>query len=216
MSIKKSQKILSGLNLIGNFIERPLKVGDIVLNDDGQHNLWGNIADLVPGFSLEGKLSVSNPVDVEYTSESGVSVDLSGAAAAGELTLNFGMKNSAFVSLKQVVRTTVPLGLVDAVLKQYWKEKNFDSLLNRKKYHFISEVLSAQSGTVIYSEDKDNKVKLKGKNNTPLSSLALTAEGNVEYVSTSKATLNIISATPINPLYSAVRFRGNGNFEVVG
>lgn len=216
MSIKKSQKILSGLNLIGNFIERPLKVGDIVLNDDGQHNLWGNIADLVPGFSMEGKFSVSNPVDVEYTSESGVGVDLSGAAASGELTLNFGMKNSAFVSLKQVVRTTVSLGLVDAVLKQYWKEKNFDSILNRKKYHFICEVLSADSGTVIYSEDKDNKVKLKGKNNTPLSSLALAAEGNVEYVSTSKATLNIISATPINPLYSAVRFRGNGNFEVVG
>ena len=61
--LKKTQKVLNGLGLIGNFIERPIKVGDIVLNDDGQHLIWGNIEDIIDGFSLEGKLVESNEAD---------------------------------------------------------------------------------------------------------------------------------------------------------
>jgi hypothetical protein len=48
-SLKRTQRILKGLNLIGNFVERPLRVGDIVLNDDGQHLIWANIEDVVDG-----------------------------------------------------------------------------------------------------------------------------------------------------------------------
>ena len=67
-NLKKSQKVFSNFKLIGNFIERPLKVGDIVLNDDGQHLIWGNIEDIVDGFSLTGKIEVSNRADLKSTS----------------------------------------------------------------------------------------------------------------------------------------------------
>lgn len=218
--LKKSQRVLSGLKLIGNFVERPLRVGDIVLNDDGQHLIWGNIEDVIDGFSLEGKLVESNKADLKYTSESNVQVTIGGEASAtvaeGEVEIKFNAKNSAFVSLKQIKRTSLKLEKVDALLKKYWEEKGFDKLANRKKYHLVVEVIEAESGTVIFSQDKSNRIVISGKNNTPIRSIAAIGEGKVEYVSNSKSTLEIISETKIQPLYMAVRYRANGNFEIVG
>src|SRR5690554_992426 len=109
-SLKRTQQILKGLNLIGNFVEKPLRVGDIVLNDDGQHLIWTNIEDVVDGFSLDGKIEKSNKADLKFTSESGVEVKFGGQAdarvASGEVELKFTSKNSAFVALKQIERTS--------------------------------------------------------------------------------------------------------------
>ncbi|MFN8288161.1 MAG: hypothetical protein U0V74_15510 [Chitinophagales bacterium] len=218
--LKRTQRILSGLGLIGNFIERPLRVGDIVLNDDGQHLIWGNIEDVVDGFTLAGKTVVSNKADLKYTVESSITVDIGGSAnstvAKGEIGLSFGAKNSGFVSLKQIKRTSVKLALIDEQLKSYWKKKGFNKPLNRLKYHFIAEIIDAESGTVIFSQERNNKVVITGKNNTPLTSISVTGEGKVEYVSNSKATLEIISETAIQPLYTAVRYKADGNFEIIG
>ena len=218
--LKRTQRILSGLGLMGNFIERPLRVGDIVLNDDGQHLIWGNIEDVVDGFSLQGKTVVANKADLKYTVESSVSVDIGGSVnssvAKGEIGLTFGAKNSGFVSLKLIQRTSVKLALIDDKLKEYWKKKGFNKPLNRVKYHFIAEVIDAESGTVIFSQERNNKVVITGKNNTPLTSISVVGEGRVEYVSNSKSTLEIISETKIQPLYTAVRYKMDGSFEIVG
>lgn len=205
---------------MGNFIERPLQVGDIVLNDDGQHLIWGNIEDVIDGFTLKGKTVTGKKADLKYTSESNVSVKIGGSAgtpaASGEIELKFNSRNSAFVSLKQISRKAVKLGLIDEALKAYWKEKGFDRAKNRNKYHFIADVITAKSGTVIFSQEKNNSVVLKGKNDVPLTSIGVIGSGNVEYVSNSKSTLEIISNSSIEPLYTAVRYRAGGNFEVVG
>jgi len=219
-ALKKTQKILSGVGLIGNFIERPLRVGDIVLNDDGQHLIWGNIEDVVDGFSLEGKTVESNKADLKYTSESNIEVSIGGTAdssvAKGEIQLKFNSKNSAFISLKQIKNTSVKLALIDEKLKEYWEQKGFNKLQHKHKYHFISSVIEAESGTVIFSQDKGNTVVIQGKNNILLTSIAVVGEGKVEYVSNSKSTIEIISETKIQPLYTALRYKSNGNFEIVG
>jgi hypothetical protein len=219
-ALKKSQKIFSGLSLFGNFIERPLRVGDIVLNDDGQHLIWGNIEDVVDGFSLSGKIVESNKADLKYTSESNIEVSIGGTAnssvAQGEIQLKFNSKNSAFVSLKQIKKSSLKLALIDTQLKNYWEQKGFNKLFHRNKYHLIVEVIEAESGTVIFSQDKANTVVIKGKNNIPLTSIAVVGDGKVEYVSNSKSTLEIISETKIQPLYTAVRYKANGDFEIVG
>lgn len=218
--LARSQRVFSGLNLIGNFVERPIRVGDIVLNDDGQHQIWGNIEDVIDGFKLEGKTVVANKADLKYTSESGIDVSIGGTTnspiAAGEIQLKFNSKNSAFISLKQIKRTSVKLAMIDTELKAYWEQKGFNKLLHRNKYHFISEVIEAESGTVIFSQDMGNTVLIKGKNNTPLTSIAVVGEGKIEYVNNSKSTLEIISETPIQPLYTALRYKANGDFETVG
>jgi len=219
-ALKKTQKIFNGLKLIGNFIERPIRVGDIVLNDDGQHLIWGNIEDVVDGFKLDGKTIESNKADLKFTTESNIEVFIGGTANSnvvqGEVQLKFNSKNSAFVSLKRIKRISVKLALIDEELKEYWEKKGFNKLAHRNKYHFISEIIEAESGTVIFSQDKANTVVIKGKNNVPLTSIAIVGDGKVEYVSNSKSTLEIISETPIQPLYTAVRYKANGNFEIVG
>jgi hypothetical protein len=215
----KAQKVFSRLKLIGNFIERPLKTGDIVLNDKGQHLIWGNIEDVIDGFSLKGKTAVSSTSDLKFTSESNVEITFGGSAgtpvASGEALLKFNSRNSAFVSLKQIQRESVKLGLIDDHLKQYWKMKGFDKPGNRNNYHFIAEVISAESGVVIFSQDRNNSVVLKGKNDLPLTSIGIIGSGRVEYVSNSKSTLEIISETPFQPLYVAVRYLANGRFSMV-
>lgn len=219
-ALKRTQKVLSGLDLIANFVERPLRVGDIVLNDDGQHLIWGNIEDVVDGFSLQGKLAESSKADLKYTSESGVKVSIGGSAgtavAKGEIEITFNRKNSAFVSLRQITRTSLKLALVSDALDAYWKIKGFHKPSNRNRYHFITETIEAASGTVIFSQEKGNKVVITGKNNTPLGSIATAGEGRVEYVSNARSTLEIISDARIQPLYTAVRFRANGHVEIVG
>ncbi len=219
-ALKRTQKVFAGLNLIGNFIERPIRVGDIVLNDDGQHLIWGNIEDVVDGFSLQGKTTVSNKADLKFTSESNIEVKIGGSASApvaqGEIELKFNGKNTAFVSLKQITRTSVKLALINDALSAYWEEKGFNKLMHRNKYHFISEVIEAESGTVIFSAERGNTVVIKGKNNIPLSSIGAVGDGKVEYVSNAKSTLEIISETKIQPLYTAVKYKANGDFEMIG
>ena len=219
-NLKRSQRVLSGLKLIGNFVERPIKVGDIVLNDDGQHLIWGNIEDVIDGFSLSGKTVETLTSNLKYTTESGVDVTLGGegssGVAKGDLQLSFKSRNSAFVSLKGVRRISVKLALIEAQLRKYWNEKGFDKPGNRRKYHFIAEMMEAASGTVIFSQDKGNTVVLSGRGHTLLKSVSDVGNGRVEYVSNTRSTLEIISENPFQPLYTALRFKADGNFEIVG
>lgn len=219
-NLKRSQRVLSGLKLIGNFVERPIKVGDIVLNDDGQHLIWGNIEDVIDGFSLSGKTVETLKSNLKYTSESGVDVKLGGEGTAGvakgDLQLSFKSRNSAFVSLKGIRRVSVKLALIEAQLRQYWNDKGFDRPGNRRKYHFIAEMVEAASGTVIFSQEKGNTVVLSGRGNVSLKSISDVASGRVEYVSNTKSTLEIFSENSFQPLYTAVRFKADGSFEIVG
>lgn len=219
-NLQRTQRTLSGLKLMGNFVERPIRVGDIVLNDEGQHLIWGNIEDVIDGFSLAGKTVETRKADLKYSAESGVEVQLGGGVgtgvAAGDIQLTFRSKNSAFVSLKGVRRISVKLALIETQLRRYWNEKGLDRPLNRSKYHFIAEVVEAASGTVIFSQDKGNRVVLSGKNNASLASLADVGRGKIEFVSNTKSTLEVISENPFQPLYTAVRLKANGQFDLVG
>ncbi|WP_113924806.1 hypothetical protein [Cognataquiflexum aquatile] len=219
-SLKKSQRILRSQKLIGNFLSKPLQIGDIVQNDEGQHLIIGNIVNLIPGFSLQGKIVTSPKFQFKVASESNISVEIGGTATApiaqGEIQLKFNSKNSAFVVLKNAVRSSVALGLVENELKSYWKSKGYDQPGNRNKFHFINDIIESESGTMIFSEEKSNTVVIKGKNNTPLTSVSVVGEGKVEYVTNTKATLEIISESPIMPLYGAVRIKANGKFDIVG
>jgi hypothetical protein len=201
-NLKRSQRVLSGLKLIGNFVERPLKLGDILLNDDGQHLIWGNIEDVIDGFSLAGKTVETRKAD------SGV--------AKGDIHLSFRVRNSAFVALKGIRRVSVKLALIEEQLRQYWNEKGFDKPGNRRKYHFIAEMVEAVSGTVIFSQERGNTIVLSGRGDTLLKSVSDAGNGRVEYVSNTKSTLEIISENPFQPLYTAVRFKADGSFEIVG
>lgn len=220
MGLKKKQRVFSKIGQFGNFLQKPLSIGDIVLNDDGQHVLWKNITQIASGFTLDDKVLVGREADLKYTTETSVGVTIGGTVdakvASGEIELKFNAKNSAFVYLKGITRTSLPLGYIDQIIKEYWRSQNWNTPSNRLRYNIITEVVEAESGSIIFSEEKGNRVVIQGKNDTALTSLVLAGEGKIEYVSNSKSTLEIISESPVQPMYVAMRIKANGQFEVVG
>lgn len=219
-ALKKSQRILRSQSLIINFLSKPIRIGDIVQFDDGQHIIVGNIEEMIPDFSLDDtKIRKSESAEFKIAEEANVSLTIGAnvntPVAEGEIELKFGSKNSAFVLLKSIKRVTIPTNKVEEQLKELWKNKGYDQPNKRNKFFFINEVFESESGTIIFSQDKGNKVTITGKNNTPISSVSVLGEGKVEFVTNTKGTLEIISEKPMKPLFSALKIKGNGMFEIV-
>jgi hypothetical protein len=218
-AIRKLNRVFASVNYIGNFLNRPLAIGDVVQWDDGNHLLMGNLTDLIPGFSWTGKLAESTASNFKLTSESAVNVVLGGSANApigkAEVELSFGAKNSAFVSMNDVKTSAVKLAVVSNDLKDLWHSRGWDKAGKRGKFYFLNEVKVAGSCTVIFSQERSNKVVLKAENDAPVTSVQAVGSGRFEYVSNSKATLEIISPSLTSALYQAVSLRANGLFEIV-
>jgi len=218
-ALRKSQRIFSSIGYIGNFLNTGVKVGDIYQLEDKQFILLANITDLAPELKLdETKLSVGTKGNISYTKESNVEVKFKGDASApqlakGEVELNFKSKSSAFVSLKDTITTEIKMELIREVLKKVWTDKKYKK---NGRHVLIAQTVEAASGTVIYSEEKGNKVVLKATVDEAITSVAKIGGGQVEFVSNSKATLEMISTVSFTPLFKALYLKGNGNFEMVG
>lgn len=217
-ALRKSQRILSSLGYLGNFLNTGIKVGDIYQMDDRQFILLANIAELADDLVLDAtKLQVGTKGSLSYTRESNVDVKFKGDASApglgkGEVELNFKSKNSAFVSLKETVTTELRMELIRGALVQVWKNKNYR---NNGRHVLIFQTVEAASGTVIYSQERNNKVILKATADESITSVAKLGSGQVEFVTNSKATLENISTVPYVPLFKALFIKKNGNFEII-
>jgi hypothetical protein len=216
-AIRKGQKIFKGIDYIGNFLGEPIALGNIYRCDDRSFVLLANITDLIPGLSLKELTVVGTKQNLTYTKESNVSVKVGAAADAtlgkGELELNFAKKNSAFVALKDVTISQLKLQLLEDELKKLWNKKKYK---NNGTTIIVNQVMDAKSGTVIFSEERNNKVVLKASTDEKLTSVVKAGSGNVEFVTNTKATLEIISPEPILPMFKAFFYNRRGDIEVVG
>jgi hypothetical protein len=216
-SIRKGQKLFKGIDYIGNFLGEPIALGNIYRCDDRSFVLLANITDLIPDLSLPGITLTSKKQNITYTKESNISVKLGAEGNAtvgkGEIELNFTRKNSAFVALKDVTVSQLKLQLIEDSLKQVWKKKKYKDNGN---HIVINQIMDAQSGTVIFSEERNNKVVLKASTDEKLTSVVKAGSGNVEFVTNTKATLEIISNQPILPMFKAFFYNRKGEIEVVG
>lgn len=218
-ALRKSQRILSNIGYIGNFLNTGIKVGDIYQMDDRQFILLANIADLATELVLDGsKLQVGTKGTLSYTRESNVDIKFNGDVTApelvkGEVELSFKSKNSAFVSLKEAVTTDLRMELIREVLIRVWEDKEYK---NNGRHVMIFQTVEAASGTVIFSQERNNKVILKATGDEAITSVAKMGSGKVEFVTNSKATLESISTVTYVPLFKALYMKKNGNFEIVG
>lgn len=216
-AIRKGQKLFKGIDYIGNFLGEPIKVGNIYRCDDKSFVLLANITNLIPGIKMSELTQTSTKSNITYTKESNISVKVGAAVdteiAKGELELNFARKNSAFVSLKDVTVTALMLELIQIELKDLWKKKRYKT---DGKHMIVNQVMEAQSGTVIFSEERNNKVVLRASSTERLTSVLKAANGNVEFVTNTKATLEIISNQPILPMFKGFFFTKKGEIEVLG
>ena len=218
-SIKKSHRLFANVGYYGNFISSPVKIGDIFQIDGREHIKLGNIEKLNSDISLKDTIEESTEANFKFTSGKefeisfGVNAELK--LGKGEVQIDFKSNNSAFVSLNDAKIQVLSIGMIEDNLKHYWDKKEYSKPRNRRKYIIVSSIIEAGSGTVIFSEEKNNKVVMKATTNEEIKSIKAMGSGNFEYVSNTKATLEIISPKVIQPLYRALWIRANGRFDIV-
>lgn len=217
MPLHKTEKFISGTGFFANIVNKPFELGMVLYRDDQKFNIWGKLEDLIPGFSLTNKFSSTSNANLNFNTQSSIEVNVGTSASSnpikGEVQIKFTKMRTGFIVLKNVVTQSLNLGLIENEVKELWAERGFDKAGNRRKYVVITSLLKAETGSIIYSEEKNNTVILKANNNIPLSSLNVVAEANVEYITNTKATLELFSTNPFSPLFSAHRLRANGRFE---
>jgi hypothetical protein len=128
--------------------------------------------------------------------------------------LNFKKSKSVAGALKDAIVETVAYGNIKNELKKIWLDNGFDKY--NDKYIFVFGVVTAASGTLVYSHESKNEVVLKHKLNTPIGKVADLVSGEFEYVSNKKATLEIIRNTAHKPLFKAFYFRKTWQAEILG
>lgn len=219
IAIQKTQRIFSSIGYIGNFLNSQVKPGDIYQLDDKQFILLANITDLIPALKLTKRnLVTGKKSNLSFSKESYVNVKFKGDVstghlAKGEVELSFLRKNSAFISLKDVVITELKLELIREDIKKLWLDKKYKM---NGRHVIISQTVQASSGTVIFSRDRNNKVILKSSDDSPITSLTRLGSGNVDFVINSKAILENICTEKFIPMFKALYLKRNGQFELTG
>lgn len=218
-TLKRSNRLFSGAGYYGNFMGMPVKIGDVFQVDQREHIKLGNIEKLTSTISLAGAIEEGTEANFKLTAgrEFGISFGANAELklGKGEVLLDFKSNSSAFVSLSDAKTKVLSIGLIEDKLKEYWEKKGYNTGAKRRSYIIISSVIEAASGTVIFSEEKNNKVVLKASTDEEVKSIKAMGSGKFEYVSNTKATLEIISPKHIQPLYRALWIRANGKFDIV-
>ena len=98
--------------------------------------------------------------------------------------------------------------------KTIWSDRGFVKYL--REYFLVFQIVTAASGTFIYSEDRNNEVVLKHTLGEKVTKIADLGTGNFEYVSNTKRTLEIIRPVVHKPLFKAFRFKKSWEPEILG
>lgn len=212
-------KVFHDIGFVGNFTGSPVKLGDIFRKDDGQFVYETNIMKEKPAVDWNAYKNPDESVsDMEYTKESGVTVAFNvGANTAigkDEAEVSFQKKESAFISLKNTTTSSLTTNAsFKQLLMQYWKEAKYDK--NFQKYVIATSVVNAESGVVIFSDDKNNTVKLKHVGGQQLTNIFDLASGQIQVASSAKSIFKLIFPNSEQPLYRAQRLKPNGELELI-
>ena len=214
----KMNKVLGGQQYIANFLDQPLRVGSIIRMDDKQSILALHVNDAFPDIDL-GKFTESGSKgSLKFSEEKAVSVTFGGSAKStlgkSEVSLQFKRARTAAGVFDDVRVEALRFETIKQQLRQIWEGKGYDQFLS--DYFLVFETITAGSGTLIYSEDRDNTVILGHVLGDTVTKLADLGSGQFEYVSNTKRTLEIIRTVAHKPLFKAFRFRGNWEPEILG
>lgn len=214
----KMNRILSGHRYVANFLDAPVRIGMIYKMDDDQFIPVHHFNDIYPDINLAKWTQSGSEAEIRFSAQKEVSVTIGGSATSGigssEVKLAFKRSKSVAGSLKDAAIDSLTVGNVTDELIALWKAKGYEKF--NTKYIFVYELVTAASGTLIYSEEKNNQVVLRHKFDKPITSFADLGSGEFEYVSNTKRTLEIIRNVAHKPLFKAFYFRKNWDTEILG
>jgi hypothetical protein len=183
-----------------------LELGEAGVLEGGRFRKTTSLDEL--GIAIEVS-AAGPPQKAQYESTSGTKVSVSAGAAAtpgtrGEISVQFS-KAGAFVfhsSGLRHSRVENRLAVADALLKAYkagrWK----------KEWYLIEGLHTAESATIIVSEDSTAEIVLAAMTDLPFPAISL-ADPKVELnVSSTRGKLfHLVGGRRLHPLYSCLRVR---------
>ena len=211
-------KILLGYKYIANFLDAPVRIGMIYQMDDEQFIPVMHFNDAYPNIDLAKWTDSGTKATIQFTEAKDVDISFGASASSSigssEVKLSFKKSKSAAGVIKDAAIDSLRTANVIEDLKKIWTDKGYIKF--NKKYLFVFEVVTAASGTLIYSEESKNQVVLKHKFDKAIGKIADLGSGEFEYISNTKRTLEIIRNVAHKPLFKAFYFRSNWQPEIVG
>ncbi len=216
--MKTMNKVLAGHKYIANFLGAPVRIGMVYRMDDEQFIPAIHFNDDHPDVDLAKSIDSGTPGLIKFSEAKDGTVSFAGSASStlgkSEVKLSFARKRSVAGAIQDAVIEELRFQKVLGELKETWTKRGYVNYL--KDYIFIYSVVSAASGTVVYSEDSKNEVVLKHTLGEAVTKIVDLASGNFEYVSNAKRTIEIIRNVAHKPLFKAFYFRKNWEPEILG
>jgi hypothetical protein len=214
----KMNKILPGHKYVANFLDAPVDIGWVFRMDDKQFIPAISFKDAFPETKLKKWISSGSQGSIKFAEAKSVSFSFGGSAttAAGQsaVTIKFKRARSVAGVIDGAQVDTLRFENVKEQLKELWREKGFVKFL--PEYIFVYEIVTAASGTLIYSDEKKNEVGLNHTLGAKVTKLADLGSGNFSIETNVKQTLEIIRNVAHKPLFKAFRFRKNWAPEILG
>ena len=211
-------KVLPGHQYIANFLDQPFVLGSIFRMDDEQSIHALDLTDRYPKLKLAALTSKGSRGTLTFASARDVTIGFGAAATTpsgqSEVRLKFKRARSIAGALNKASVASLRYDPLLERLQSLWTDRGF--VKHRREYFFVFEIVTAASGTLIYSEESNNEVVLEHTLGEKVTKLADLGTGRFEYVSNSKRTLEIIRTASHKPLFKAFRFRANWEPEILG
>ncbi|BDS11277.1 hypothetical protein [Aureispira anguillae] len=192
--------------------ETPLALGDIGILKKNQFTRISNLADLGIDFEV---IKDNSKSDIEHSSEGAVSISTkaSGSMAPansvlGELDagmlVEFSKTDAVLFKANGTLSPSIKdqIGLGKKVLKLY-QEGKWD-----KDWAVITELVTAESATILISGSNKGKVELKAKGNAEAATIDIAnAELNFEISFSKDLSTKIIAQENLTPLFRASKVK---------
>ncbi|HOW24384.1 MAG TPA: hypothetical protein PK711_01830 [Bacteroidales bacterium] len=214
----KMNKILLGHKFVGNFLDEPVAIGKIYKMDDRQFLPALQFSDVYPAIDLAKWTDSGSPGDLKFNVTSDVGFKFGGGASSSigesKVEIEFLKRRKVAGYLRDATVQSLRYENIRGELKKLWQDKGYTKFL--RDYIFIFEVVTAASGTLVYSSEGGTKVVLEHTLAGKVTKLADLGSGNFQLTANSERTLEIIRNTSHIPLFKAFRFRKNWEPEILG
>jgi hypothetical protein len=211
-------KILPGHKYVANFLDAPVRLGMIFRMDDDQFIPAMHFNDAFPAIDLKKWTDAGSKGVIRFNQSKEVAVSVGASAETGigksEVKITFKKSRSVAGVIQDGEVDTLRYENILPQLKQIWVDRGYSKFW--KEYIFLFDVVTAASGTLIYSEESKNEVVLKHTLNESVTKIADLGSGNFEYVSNKKRTFEIIRAVAHKPLFKAFHLKNNWKPEILG
>lgn len=216
--MSRTIKALPGYKYVANFADEPVRLGMIYRMDDEQFIPALHLNDAFPGIDLSRFVSTGAPGQMKFSRASDVAITLGGSATSkigkSEIKLSFKRSKSVVGVLNDAITESLGYENVLPQLKELWTERGYTKFA--KDYVFVFQVVTAASGTMVYSLESKNEVVLAHALGAPVKSVGELGSGQFEYVSNTKRTLEVIRQVAHRPLFKAFWFRKGFVPEILG